>query len=140
MYLTLFMSAFLAATLLPAQSEAVLIYQISAHPEAVISLIAVATAGNVLGAITNWALGRFFMNFRDRRWFPVDAQALPKAERYYQKYGRYSLLLSWVPFIGDPITLVAGLLREPLWSFVLLVTLAKCGRYLIVAGLVSGLA
>lgn len=139
MYLSLFVSAFLAATLLPAQSEAVLIYQITAHPEAVMSLIVVATAGNVLGAVTNWALGRFFMHFKDRRWFPIDARALPRAERYYQKYGRYSLLLSWVPFIGDPITLLAGLLREPLWSFLILVTLAKGGRYLIIAGIMSGL-
>ena len=63
---------------------------------------------------------------------------LERAEGRYRKYGRYSLLLSWAPFIGDPITVVAGLLREPLWSFLLLVTIAKSSRYIVVAMLVSG--
>ena len=125
LYLSLFFSAFLAATLLPAQSEAVLAYQISAYPDALVYLIAIATAGNVLGAILNWALGRFFTQFSHRSWFPVSPCKLVKAEQHYKRYGRYSLLLSWVPFIGDPITVVAGVLREPLWSFFVLVTLAK---------------
>ena len=140
MYLSVFISAFLAATLLPAQSEAVLAYQLSARPESMEMLIGVATAGNVLGALLNWWLGRFFTHFKDRRWFPVDGKALLRAEKHYKKYGRYSLLLSWVPFIGDPITVIAGFLREPVWSFIILVTIAKCGRYLVVALVVSGVA
>lgn len=137
MYLTLFISAFAAATILPAQSEALLAYQVSISPDAVVQLIAVATLGNVLGATFNWCLGRLTENLRAKKWFPVNEKQLQKAERFYGRYGRYSLLLSWVPIIGDPITIVAGILREPLLSFVLLVTIAKCARYVFVVGLAA---
>ena len=137
MYLSLFISAFAAATILPAQSEALLAYQVSISPDAVVQLIAVATLGNVLGATFNWCLGRLTENLRAKKWFPVNEKQLQKAERFYGRYGRYSLLLSWVPIIGDPITVVAGILREPLLSFVLLVTIAKCARYVFVVGLAA---
>lgn len=137
MYLSLFTSAFAAATILPAQSEALLAYQVSISPDAVVQLIAVATLGNVLGATFNWCLGRLTENLRAKKWFPVNEKQLQKAERFYGRYGRYSLLLSWVPIIGDPITIVAGILREPLLSFVLLVTIAKCARYVFVVGLAA---
>ncbi|NCW16315.1 MAG: DedA family protein, partial [Rhodobacteraceae bacterium] len=132
MYLSLFISAFAAATILPAQSEALLAYQVSISPDAVVQLVAIATLGNVLGATFNWWLGRLTENLRAKKWFPVNEKQLHKAERFYGRYGRYSLLLSWVPIIGDPITVVAGILREPLLSFVLLVTVAKCARYVFV--------
>ena len=137
MYLSLFISAFAAATILPAQSEALLAYQVSISPDAVVKLIAVASLGNVLGATFNWCLGRLTENLRAKKWFPVNEKQLQKAERFYGRYGRYSLLLSWVPIIGDPITIVAGILREPLLSFVLLVTIAKCARYVFVVGLAA---
>jgi len=136
-YLSLFISAFAAATILPAQSEALLAYQVSISPDAVVQLITVATLGNVLGATFNWCLGRLTENLRAKKWFPVNEKQLQKAERFYGRYGRYSLLLSWVPIIGDPITIVAGILREPLLSFVLLVTIAKCARYVFVVGLAA---
>ena len=137
MYLSLFISAFAAATILPAQSKALLAYQVSISPDAVVQLISVATLGNVLGATFNWCLGRLTENLRAKKWFPVNEKQLQKAERFYGRYGRYSLLLSWVPIIGDPITIVAGILREPLLSFVLLVTIAKCARYVFVVGLAA---
>lgn len=137
MYLSLFISAFAAATILPAQSEALLAYQVSISPDAVVQLVAIATLGNVLGATFNWWLGRLTENLRAKKWFPVNEKQLQKAERFYGRYGRYSLLLSWVPIIGDPITIVAGILREPLLSFVLLVTIAKCARYVFVVGLAA---
>lgn len=140
MYQSVFISAFLAATILPAQSEAVLAYQLLDAPDMLASLVVVATAGNLLGAMVNWWLGRGFARYRDRRWFPVRPDRLERAEQVYRRYGRYSLLLSWVPFIGDPITVVAGLLREPLWSFTLLVGVAKGGRYMVIAALVSSAA
>jgi len=136
-YLSLFISAFAAATILPAQSEALLAYQVSISPDAVVQLVAIATLGNVLGATFNWWLGRLTENLRAKKWFPVNEKLLQKAERFYGRYGRYSLLLSWVPIIGDPITIVAGILREPLLSFVLLVTIAKCARYVFVVGLAA---
>ena len=135
--MTLFISAFAAATILPAQSEALLAYQVSLYPHAIISLVIVATAGNMLGSVVNWGLGRFAEGYKDRKWFPIKGHKLIQAQAYYKSYGRYSLLLSWVPIIGDPITMVAGIMREPLWSFVILVTIAKCLRYLFLVGLVS---
>lgn len=137
MYLSVFISAFLAATILPAQSEAILAYQLSVTPRALVGLVTIATVGNVLGAIVNWALGRFLTHHRDRPWFPIRTDRLETAERQYRKYGRFSLLLSWVPFIGDPITVVAGVLREPVWSFLLLVTIAKGARYIFIAMMMS---
>jgi len=135
-YWGLFLAAFVAATLLPAQSELVLSGLLLAGKQPVWALILVASAGNVLWSVVNWLLGRSMHRFSDRRWFPATPEQLGKAERWYRRYGRWSLLLSWAPVIGDPLTLAAGLLREPLWSFVLLVALAKTGRYLMLAGIV----
>ena len=139
MYLPLFLSAFVAATILPAQSEALLAYQVSLNPDSVLQLITLATIGNVLGSTVNWWLGRIAEKAKHKNWFPVNEHKFLKGERYYRKYGRYSLLLSWAPFIGDPITIVAGLMREPLWSFLILVTIAKAARYVFVVGLTFGL-
>ncbi len=137
-YLTLFTSALLAATLLPAQSELVLVGLLLAGAQPPWLLILVATTGNVLGAAVNWGLGRALDRLHDRPWFPVKQPALERAQRFYHRYGRWSLLLSWMPVIGDPLTVVAGLLREPLRSFLAIVTLAKLGRYLVLAALTVG--
>jgi len=131
-YSGLFLAAFVAATLLPAQSEAVLVGLLLAEYAPGLVLL-VATVGNVLGSVVNWGLGRGIERFRGRRWFPVGEAALERARATYRRYGRWSLLLSWVPIVGDPLTVVAGVLREPLASFLLLVTLAKAGRYLVLA-------
>jgi membrane protein YqaA with SNARE-associated domain len=128
LYAGLFVTAFVAATILPAQSEAALVgLLLAGHPAWL--LLTVATVGNVLGSVVNWGLGRAFETFRHRRWFPVSGQTMEKASGWYQRFGRWSLLLSWAPFIGDPLTIAAGVLRERLTVFVALVTLAKAGRY-----------
>jgi len=129
----LFVAAFAAATILPAQSEAALIALLLAGKASPAALVGVATLGNVLGSLTNWALGRGVARFRQKRWFPVSEYALDRASGWYRRWGRWSLLLSWVPFIGDPLTVAAGVLREPLWSFVLIVTAAKAARYIVLA-------
>jgi|TARA_B110000971_G_scaffold211929_1_gene240776 membrane protein YqaA with SNARE-associated domain len=129
-YLAVFLSAFVAATLLPAQSEAVLSFYILSAPQTVFALILVATVGNVLGSVVNWIVGFYATRFQNRKWFPATPSQMQRAEKFYRKYGRYSLLLSWVPFIGDPITVIAGVLREPILSFLLLVTIAKSARYI----------
>jgi membrane protein YqaA with SNARE-associated domain len=128
----LFAASFLAATIFPAQSEAVLagLHVTGVYSPAV--LIAVATFGNVLGACINWLLGRYLEHFKHRRWFPVKEAALDKAARTYQRYGVWSLLFSWVPIIGDPLTVIAGLLRTPFPLFLLLVTIGKLARYVAV--------
>jgi membrane protein YqaA with SNARE-associated domain len=132
-YLAVFLSAFVAATLLPAQSEAVLSFYILSAPQTVFALILVATVGNVLGSVVNWVLGIYATKFQNRKWFPATPSQIKRAEKFYHKYGRYSLLLSWAPFIGDPITVIAGVLREPVLSFLILVTIAKSARYIVLS-------
>ena len=130
-YLGLFSSALIAATVLPMQSEAVLVGLLTAGTSSVTVLLIVATTGNVLGAVINWCLGRFILRWRERRWFPASDRQLARAEGWYRRYGRWSLLGSWLPVVGDPLTIVAGILREPLIPFLILVTLAKGARYLV---------
>jgi membrane protein YqaA with SNARE-associated domain len=129
----LFAAALIAATLLPMQSEAVLAGLLIAGGQNPILLIAVASLGNILGSLINWTLGRGIERLGGSKWFPVGPKRLEKASAWYEKYGRYSLLLSWAPFIGDPITVIAGAFREKLLPFLILVSIAKIGRYLVVA-------
>lgn len=137
-YAGLFAAAFLAATLLPAQSEALVAGLLLADYTSWL-VLAVATVGNVLGSVLNWLLGRGTERFRDRCWFPASSLALEWAESWYRRYGKWSLLLAWVPFIGDPLTVIAGVLREPFPVFLLLVTIGKVGRYLVIAAAILGL-
>ncbi|MHC8309844.1 YqaA family protein [Pseudomonas sp. GT1P32] len=139
-YIGLFLAAFGAATLLPMQSETVLVGMLLSGQYVASTLLAVATFGNVLGSALNWILGRSIERFRHKRWFPVRDNQLEKAQQFYLRYGRWSLLLSWVPVIGDPLTVVAGVMREPFWSFLLLVTLAKGVRYLVLTAVTLGWA
>ena len=136
-YAGLFGTAFLAATVFPAQSEALLAALLLSGEYPAASLIAVASAGNVLGAAVNWALGRGIARFKDRSWFPAKGEVLERAQRWYRRYGRWSLLLSWVPFVGDPLTVVAGVMREPFPVFLVLVAVAKTGRYVALAAALS---
>lgn len=137
-YFGLFLSALGAATLLPLQSEGVLVGLLLSQAYAPWALLAVASAGNVLGSVINWLLGRYLEHFRQRRWFPVSEARLQQAQHWYTRYGRWSLLLSWMPIIGDPLTLVAGVMRERLWVFLLIVGLAKTARYAVLVWLVLG--
>ncbi|MDD0972012.1 MULTISPECIES: YqaA family protein [Pseudomonas] len=137
-YLGLFLAAFGAATLLPLQSEAVLVGLLVSDRYWLWGLLAVATLGNVLGSLVNWWLGRGLERFQGRRWFPVSPRHMERARVHYQRYGHWSLLLSWLPVIGDPLTLIAGVMREPLGRFLLIVTLAKGARYGVLAMLTLG--
>lgn len=130
-YVGLFMTALAAATILPMQSEAALVALLVTDAYPIWILIAAASLGNVLGAVINWLLGRGIERFRDRRWFPVQRAVLDRAQDWYRRYGKWSLLLSWLPIAGDPLTVVAGVAREPFPIFLLFVTIAKVGRYLV---------
>jgi len=138
-YLGLFAAAFVAATLFPAQSEVVLVGLLLLGEHPVWLLIALASLGNTLGAMVNWWLGRQVERFRDRPWFPVKPAALDRAIAWYRRWGYWSLALSWAPIMCDPLTLVAGVLREPLWRFVLVVGVAKTCRYIVLAAITLGL-
>lgn len=129
----LFLAAFLAATILPAQSEALLVgLLLSGHSP--VSLVAVASAGNILGSVLNWLLGRGIAG-ASSRWAPQRGAMLERAQHWYRRYGKWSLLLSWLPVVGDPLTVVAGMLREPLPVFLLFVAVAKTGRYLVLTAI-----
>ncbi|RZG74938.1 DedA family protein [Acinetobacter wuhouensis] len=138
-YLLLFLSAFGAATLLPLQSEAVLVGLLLQTQYSAYLLLVIATMGNVLGSCVNWYLGLRIERFKHKKWFPVSEKNMIKAEKIYQKYGFWSLLLSWTPVIGDPITLIAGLMKENFWRFLFIVTIAKAGRYLFIYWVYLGL-
>ena len=135
--LGVFTAAFLSATLLAGISEATLLA--AAHlPDADIpALFAVATAGNVLGAVVNFALGWFLLQFEGRRWFPVSPPLRLKAERLFARWGHPILLLSWLPVIGDPLTLAAGVLRMPVAPFLFYVAFGKACRYAILLWLLA---
>lgn len=132
-YLSLFSLSFLAATLLPASSEVGLGALVATGKYMPMMLVTVASLGNILGAVVNWGLGRFALRWRSHRFFPISRKEMAKSRLWYRRYGRWSLLLSWVPIIGDPLTVAAGLLKEPLPSFLLIVGVAKTVRYLVVA-------
>jgi membrane protein YqaA with SNARE-associated domain len=135
-WLTLFTTAALAATVLPAQSEILLAALLRSGEYPAAALVAVASLGNVLGSVVNWAVGRWCMQFSDRRWFPASPRMIERATGWYRRWGVWSLLLAWTPFLGDPLTLVAGVLRTPLPLFLLLVTIGKAGRYALLAAVI----
>lgn len=132
-YTGLFATAFVAATILPAQSELLLGAMLVSGRFDTILLLAVATAGNVLGSVVNWVLGRYFAHYREKRWFPAPPATMARAEEWFARFGPAVLLLSWLPVIGDPLTVFAGVLRMRFTIFLLVVTLAKGGRYLFLA-------
>jgi len=128
----LFVASFLAATILPLSSEVVLSILLvkGLSPTA---LVAIATVGNVLGALTNYALGYWASLEVIKKWLKISEEEFVRAEQRFLKYGLFSLCFAWVPFIGDPITVVAGILRIRLLWFVLLVTAGKLMRYIVVS-------
>jgi membrane protein YqaA with SNARE-associated domain len=138
--LLLFATAFLAATVVPMSSEAALAALVALDPGAWVLLLAVATAGNTLGSVVNWGLGRALAAGQGRPWFPVRPESLDKARRWFGRFGAWSLLFAWVPWVGDPLTVGAGLLRVPLGVFVALVGTGKLARYLAVAWAARALA
>lgn len=138
-YLGLFASAFLAATVLPVVSEAVFSGMAVTGKFEPFILLAVASVGNTLGSVVNWLLGRFLYDSRESRWMPVKAEHLEKASAIFNRWGVWSLLLAWTPFVGDPLTFLAGVLRVPFAVFLILVAISKTGRYAVLLGLVEGL-
>ncbi|NCC77466.1 MAG: DedA family protein [Clostridia bacterium] len=126
----LFAAALMAATIVPMQSEALLVGLLLSDKYSPFVLVTVAACGNILGAVLNWWLGRSIERFHARAWFPVSEQRLNQAKNWYHRYGRWTLLLSWTPIIGDPLTVIAGVLGERFVFFLLIAGSAKLLRYL----------
>lgn len=135
-YLGLFFSAFLAATLVPAYSEILFAGLLQAGYDPML-LLAWASTGNTLGSAVNWLLGRYLLHFRDRKWFPFKDNSLGAAQRWFNRWGVWSLLLAWLPVGGDALTFIAGVMRVPFWLFLLLTAVGKTARYAILLGLVD---
>ena len=133
----LFIISLLSATLLPGSSEAVLAAIVVDGRTPVAMAVIAATLGNTAGSAVNWAMGRFFVHLADATWFPLEKAKFERYQQWYNRWGIWSLLASWMPVIGDPLTVMAGIARTPLWLFTLVVLVAKAGRYMAVAGLFS---
>lgn len=129
-YFSLFLTSFASATLLPGGSEALFLYLLSEHLSPTL-LLAIATLGNTLGSFINYILGKYATDFALSKGY-MKEKHLIKASSVFEKYGAWSLLFSWLPIIGDPLTFVAGIVRYSWWKFLMIVGFAKFARYIFV--------
>jgi membrane protein YqaA with SNARE-associated domain len=131
-YAGLFATALIAATFLPflpVSSELALVGLLAADQGSAPWLVTAATLGNVLGSVINFYCGRYLAHCAGRRWFPITPAQLERSSLAFQRYGSWLLLLAWLPVVGDPLTVVAGMLRVPFGLFLVLVTIGKAARY-----------
>ena len=131
-YLSLFAISFLAATILPFSSELTLAGLIATSNYDNLLLLMVASFGNVLGSVVNWALGFYSRNLTTKKWFPFKETQIERSSAWFRKFGKWSLLFVWVPIIGDPLTLAAGLFRVKFLEFLILVSIGKVSRYFLI--------
>jgi membrane protein YqaA with SNARE-associated domain len=136
-YLSLFAISFLAATILPFSSELTLGGLIKTSNYDNLLLLIVASFGNVLGSVVNWVLGFYSRNLSTKKWFLFKEEQIEKSSIWFTKFGKWSLLFAWVPFIGDPLTLTAGLFRVRFIEFLILITIGKISRYIFIFYLLS---
>ena len=134
-YITLFFVAFASATLLPMGSEALLLYDIS-QGYTVWLLWLVASVGNTLGSMVNYWLGFKGEAYLEHKGY-LSQKKMDKARASFDTYGGWTLLLSWVPIIGDPLTFIAGVLKYRFWWFVVIVAVAKATRYAVIVWMVT---
>ena len=122
----------MVATIVPFGSEVYFATLLSLGKYNNFLLLVSASVGNVLGSVFNWVCGYYINYFIKKSWFPIKKDNIKTATDIFNKYGKWSLLLSWVPFVGDPITFVAGTLRFSFIPFIILVSIGKIGRYLVI--------
>ncbi|MEX0603681.1 MAG: YqaA family protein [Marinobacter sp.] len=134
-YLSLFLTAFAAATVLPAYSE-VLLGGMATQGYPIEWLWFWATLGNTLGSVVNGVIGRQVERFKNKRWFPITDKQLESAQVRFNRFGQWSLLMGWLPIGGDALTLIGGIMRVPWLNFVILVAIGKGARYAVVLWLV----
>jgi len=131
-YLTLFFISFFAATVLPVSSEITLFGMLVVGSYSSLLLLIFASLGNILGSCVNWYLGIHFIKFKDMKWFPFSDKQINKSSFWFLKYGYWSLLFAWVPFVGDPLTFASGFLKINFFRFLILVSIGKILRYSLV--------
>ena len=136
-YLSLFVISFLSATILPFSSELTLAGVIATSNYDNLLLLIIASLGNILGSVVNWILGFYSRNLAAKKWFPFKETQIERSSKWFRKFGKLLLLFAWVPIIGDPLTLVAGLLRVRFLDFIILVAIGKVSRYLVVFYLIG---
>lgn len=132
----LFAVSFLSATVLPGASEAWLAALIIKDYDP-FTLWTVATIANTLGSVVNWVLGRCLLHYQDARWFPFKDEKLDRAKRWFEKRGVWTLVLAWVPLVGDGLTFLAGMMKTPLWLFICLVSIGKAARFAVLINLLE---
>ena len=136
-YLSLFIISFLAATILPFSSELTLAGLMATSNYDNLFLLIAASFGNILGSVVNWILGFYSRNLSTKKWFPFKDEQIEKSSKWFKRFGKWSLLFAWVPIVGDPLTLAAGLLRIKFIEFLILVTIGKVSRYFAIFYLLS---
>ncbi|PIP02364.1 MAG: hypothetical protein COW18_00365 [Zetaproteobacteria bacterium CG12_big_fil_rev_8_21_14_0_65_54_13] len=129
---TLFFSALISSTLFPGGSEALLLYRLNEGSDA-LALVLIATVGNVLGSLITYAMGRLGNAAIHKKWLRISEAQSERAERWFAAYGKPALLFAWLPIVGDPLCLAAGLLRCGIVPFLILVTIGKLIRYSLLA-------
>lgn len=134
-YLTLFLVSFFSATILPSQSELLLGTMIVFTENSVVNLVIIASIGNILGSITNYYIGRYLTKFENTRFVNKNSKSFKKATDLYNKYGKITLFFAWVPVIGDPLTIIAGFFKLNFKKFLIIVSIGKIFRYVVVAWL-----
>ena len=137
LYFLLFLTSFLAATILPLSSELTLISSLKTNNYNPFLLVSTASLGNILGSVFNWLLGFYLFKYINKKWFPFSQNQIDVASNRFNRFGIWSLLFSWLPVIGDPLTLIAGILRVNFLLFLILVAAGKISRYLFIYLLVN---
>jgi membrane protein YqaA with SNARE-associated domain len=136
-YFLLLLISFLAATILPLSSELALASLLNTGKYNSFALIGTASLGNILGSVFNWLLGFYLFKFLNKKWFPFKENQINVASKRFSKFGVWSLLFTWVPIIGDPLTFIAGILKVNFLLFLFLVAVGKISRYFFVDALIN---
>ena len=131
-YINLFVISFLAATILPLSSEITFAGLMTVQSYNNFILLLAASVGNILGSSFNWVLGIYSIKFKSKKWFPFNQNQMKRSSKWFLKYGKWSLLFAWLPIVGDPLTFVAGVMRTRFLSFLVLVSIGKVARYIII--------
>jgi len=137
-YLGLFFTAFLSATLLPGASEITLI-ALMQQDYNMLMLWVFATTGNTLGAVVNYFMGKYLLYFENKKWFPFKKEKLQHSQRWFQRYGAWSMLFAWMPIVGDGLTFIAGMMKMNFLLFIGLVAIGKGARYAVLLGVLNSL-